>query len=581
MKNAKNHDLIKGTLSSTVLANDISPGDSLTINDYKIINDLNLAFQALFGDVGILLLKTGLMSFKVKGNEVVSLDFRKHRQGDLEIFLSRIGIKTMYSYKFGSVTGEGYLSGTRIGSDYVKTLEVYTSLILSGYRELFMVDNELRNRYNTPQMAFGNMLFDIYLDQHHSRGYHENVMTKFLDSHFSRYVVLKSAKISRGISENILIGRQTMFKGLVEMIRDTLNLRVMPAIGIGIAQMKREVALYYLMPQFLHEFYLIADTRQTTDWQSTHFFNEIRKMILSGVSRDIIYGNAKILNPLFHIDKFNPATGFHIPIDLSKFSETDLQQIIWTLDYHEKYSEIRSEFHNEHLRIENIWEGIKDPIKETYDRLYDVLWNSPYNKFTLRFYQAHSTGVDQNKHLGAVIPSGFRGLGIKDGTRIDITLNRNDPNSIIEFNNKILSAVHYLAKYPYSFTIVKTSNEENLLYASLAEILDEEFVKTSFSNTPHVIGGTLSSYAIDSYKKWKNGYFDGQAVYHPGWNQHSEHWASGRQLWTLMNIYPIYLFSDANSDRFGGNDFAAFLVRFFETLGGDKYNGIDRIFELI
>lgn len=42
-----------------------------------------------------------------------------------------------------------------------------------------------------------------------------------------------------------------------------------------------------------------------------------------------------------------------------------------------------------------------------------------------------------------------------------------------------------------------------------------------------------------------------------------------------MNIYPIYLFSDANLGTFGRNDFAEYLINYFRTLTGDKYECID------
>ncbi|MFX1242544.1 MAG: hypothetical protein ACFFA7_14950 [Promethearchaeota archaeon] len=45
-------------------------------------------------------------------------------------------------------------------------------------------------------------------------------------------------------------------------------------------------------------------------------------------------------------------------------------------------------------------------------------------------------------------------------------------------------------------------------------------------------------------------------------------------------MYPIYLFSDANSIRFGEGDYAHFLVNFFSELKGEKYEGIDQILRL-
>jgi len=88
----------------------------------------------------------------------------------------------------------------------------------------------------------------------------------------------------------------------------------------------------------------------------------------------------------------------------------------------------------------------------------------------------------------------------------------------------------------------------------------------------------LSSYAINNYDKWKNEYFDGQNVYHPRWNQQSRNWKN--LLWMPMNIYPIYLFSDANSNQFGKDDFAERLINFFRSLSGSQYEGIDGILKL-
>jgi hypothetical protein len=455
--------------------------------------------------------------------------------------------------------------------------------MLSGYREIIQIDKKVAYNYITPKTSYCNKLFDVYRDEHFSRAYHDDVMTQFLDNHFSRYVSIIEKKVSRGVSENVLTGRQIIFKEIAETIQTVLDLKTMPTGGLGTDQMKRKVASYFLMSEILSEFYKIPNTRQdkSIPWRDTRYFRVVRNNILSGTSGDIVFGYKNHLSPLFNIDQTNAATGFHIPIDPSKLTDYEFQQVLWTLEYHETYRNILPEFFDNHLAIDNIWNEIKDPIKEKYDRLYDILWNSPNNEFVFRFYQTHSTGVDQNKVLKNTIPAQIQkdnDLGINDGTAIRITLDRNNPQSRAEFNEKVLSAVHYLAKYPYSFTVVKTGNDQNLLYASLTEILDEGFVRTSFSNAPKIIGGALSSYAISNYEKWKNGHIDEQSVHHFGWNQDPEH--SGKQLFTIMNIYPIYLFADGNSDQFGRNDFAGRIINFFMYLSGEKYEGINKIHRL-
>jgi hypothetical protein len=155
--------------------------------------------------------------------------------------------------------------------------------------------------------------------------------------------------------------------------------------------------------------------------------------------------------------------------------------------------------------------------------------------------------------------------------------------SMIDFRESILSAVHYLVKYPHSFSTIKVGNKygsSNFLYFSLTEILSEEFIKTYFSVKDKSIGGNLVLYSTQNYKKWIEGYFDDLGHYHAGWNQDSHHWCSGKPIWTVWNMFPIYLFSGANSNQFGVNDFAEFMVSLFKSISGEQYEGINKILKL-
>ena len=154
-------------------------------------------------------------------------------------------------------------------------------------------------------------------------------------------------------------------------------------------------------------------------------------------------------------------------------------------------------------------------------------------------------------------------------------------------------------EYPWtSITKLYITSEDDTRWIGSGAIIDEFHVLTAGHNVYlHDNGGWVSSvevipemdgsyepfgssYSVSNYEKWKNGFFDGESVYNPGWNQDSQHWASGRKLWTIMNTYPIYLFSDANSGDFGDGDLAERLVRFFSFLRGARYNGISEVFRL-
>lgn len=261
----------------------------------------------------------------------------------------------------------------------------------------------------------------------------------------------------------------------------------------------------------------------------------------------------------------------HIPFDPSRISSEDLQYLLFAFQYHDQMGEASRDVYKSYLKIENIFGNIKDGIKQTYDRLYDILLNfesdakNIVNKFTVSFYQSSQKGIDANAKLKTD----------QSGTQLEINIDRNDLTS---FHESLLSIVCYLAEYPYSFAVIRISDSERALYVSLSEILNEEFMKTNFGGKR--LGGSLNTFAIKNYEKWKSGYFDEQQVYHPGWNQHPEHWASGRPLWTTMNIFPIYLFSGASSKTFGRNDFAAYLINYFGTLTGERYEGIDELLRL-
>ena len=170
---------------------------------------------------------------------------------------------------------------------------------------------------------------------------------------------------------------------------------------------------------------------------------------------------------------------------------------------------------------------------------------------------------------------------------MEITIKRDSSGEITNlesFNRDVLSVIHYLAKYPYSYLVAKQGHKiskANILYASLTEIFSQDFIETNFGGTK--IGGKLTQYALDNYEKWQNGYFDEHNIYHPGWNQNSEHWASSRKLWSWENTFPVYIFRGANSPTFGDNDFAEFLVNLFSSLSGDKsrkYSDISEILKL-
>jgi len=220
--------------------------------------------------------------------------------------------------------------------------------------------------------------------------------------------------------------------------------------------------------------------------------------------------------------------------------------MLWSLDINENMGESLRTAFKVHKSVNNIWSDVKDSVVSTYENLYDILWNyEGADTFKVGFYQSSQFGVDSNKNLKAMIGS-FAGNDIRDGTKIIV-----DKTNLVKFQRSVLSIVKILAKYPYSFIVVKKGNN-NILYASLTEILDHDFIKTNFGGKP--IGGDLITDAL-IYNQWKS-----------NWNRDKD---TREVLWTLMNLYPIYLFSNPAK-------FDDLIISLFKSLTSDSSGRFSR-----
>ncbi len=560
--------------------------------DFDLLQTLNKILATVFSFNGLLLLKAGIMTIAKSGVDH-KVDYHTLTQKIMGQFLGVFKIKTLHTRRRTDVKASEVLRGTI--RDLPRSLWYYSSIFLFGYIENVEIGTEIREMYIAPVRSFATDLFENYPNKELSRLWYEEISTVFLKSFYSDFVRID--KRSMPNSGSVLDGKQTIFEGLMDMISDNLEKRPMPSRtgDIGSDANKRKVAKNFMGSQFLRYFYAMAGSSH-----GPQYMTKIKNMMQAGVGNELVFGKTAYSNPLFHLDS-NPGSGFRVNFDLNRFTSEQLQLITWAIRYDDKMSggtdPVKAAPRNDYnkiIQLQNIVERIKDPIVASYDRLREIFYNAKddsgdfLTSISVNFKTPSGKGNDKESTLKNGIFSNYRGEGIKTGNGIKILIQRDSNGKITNldsFNRDILSIIHYLTKYPYSYIIAKQGHmrsSNNLLYASLTEIFSEDYIKTVFEGGEST-AGHLTQFARDNYGNWQNGYFDGQAVYHPGWNQDSEHWASGRRLWLESNIFPVYLFNGANSPNFGDNDFAEYLINLFASLSGDKtgrYKGIDKILML-
>ncbi|MHA1294929.1 MAG: hypothetical protein ACTSQJ_20025, partial [Promethearchaeota archaeon] len=145
------------------------------------------------------------------------------------------------------------------------------------------------------------------------------------------------------------------------------------------------------------------------------------------------------------------------------------------------------------------------------------------------------------------------GADIKPGSRIVISLDRNDPESVVEFRRKVASTVKLIIKYNAIASVkVEYSTPKSGLFISQFGILSEEYMKSAF--TGPALNVELTEYARQNYELWRAIYAD---------------------TWSLENIFPIYLFK---------GDFDQWVIELFKDLStyyyieDNRYDGIDQLY---
>jgi len=442
-----------------------------------------------------------------------------------------------------------------------------------GHRELFRVENEdfFREITTIPDNSIITKLYNNYKTTLQSPYYYNFLKNNLVRNFISEYIIQRGSKRISGTPENILLGRgliqSTIDKALSAVLKGSEITKHFPDMNLDDDASKQVMQDYLALQEALY--YLYVPTRYKElqpDGTGTiidrDYIKILRNSISSGTQSILRFGTGKgTKNPLLMLDKDNPASGFRLPLNL--FSKSTISKILWTLDYSGVMTSDKSSEFDQVLTVDNIEEFIKDPIKDTYDFLYNVLWNfkdapaggNPIKTFYLTLYRLTAAGVQKGESLlKTQIRESYRGSDLT-GTTIKIELDRGNQDSIITFRKSIASVIKYMVKYN-AFISIKTKLRrlDSALYISQLRILSQEYMTTTFYGDSYSV--QLTDYAKSKYDQWTSDYKD---------------------TWNYLNIFPIYLFSDAEN-------FDTFIVNMFQnlaTIDSDSiYAGIDNLISL-
>ncbi|MFX1480293.1 MAG: hypothetical protein ACFFCI_19450, partial [Promethearchaeota archaeon] len=207
--------------------------------------------------------------------------------------------------------------------------------------------------------------------------------------------------------------------------------------------------------------------------------------------------------------------------------------------------------------IDTVFTEIDEKIIHTFSRVWDIL--SEYGEdqtFTAYFVRETASGlpaVRLSKLSNTVFNSrstNFDSVPELEGSRIEFKNLRGDSSNIEEFTRAVASIVYYMVKYDSLVMIKESHHNDNVagyaLIASLTEILDESYLLTTKTSPTESMKAKLSDFARSRLSYWRDGYYDGEGMWHDGWNKDYSSQFSGFRYWTDGNIYPLYMFKDAN-----------------------------------
>jgi len=443
-------------------------------------------------------------------------------------------------------------------------------LFLTGHSELFEVIDasgkiKIKRIYTIPRRSILTDLYQNYLNFLQTSGYYRLIQNRFSDDFLSDLIISEGPKRIHGPTDFILSGKQELLRIVSDTFSSILEGKNIPELfpeKIDILDIKasRKVMQHYLTLYFLHYLYFLARYKEQSSAIDRDYIKLIRQMIYDQVSGTLTFGVHGSKNPLLYVKKDDPLTGFKVPFYLDYLTPEKLISILSTLDYSAVMGPEKEAEYLSLLNIKNIKDRIKASFKKTYDVLYNILWNfedehgNLVNKFYISLYGITPTGIKIGKSgLKNTVPDKFVGADIKPGSRIVISLDRNDPESVVEFRRKVASTVKLIIKYNAIASVkVEYSTPKSGLFISQFGILSEEYMKSAF--TGPALNVELTEYARQNYELWRAIYAD---------------------TWSLENIFPIYLFK---------GDFDQWVIELFKDLStyyyieDNRYDGIDQLY---
>ena len=506
---------------------DTSNPNSFTKDEKKLLRELRIALNTIFGYTGFTLLQMGSMAFN-QINGKFEIEFIIPKYETLVKILNEFKIRPLNTRVFGESYAYNYLD------DHRYRPRLFLSILFSGQMQLVMKSTEEHKEiYSFPELDFISQIFPDYIPDVEDSYYHSEAYNLLYNTFYTSFAGRE--RFGQRIADAKIKLLGILFSDIVDT---QININTLAGYSPFSTMSKADQKIWLELNQI---YYRIAMSdglyfpqgrisEGSLDPTAT-IFDMILGILNPGLEKVLVNGKTVINNKLVQEYELN------LGVILSKLSKEEISQIAPTLFF--TYDHLfRSEANLRNyaaMNTERFWNLVEEPIGHSVNQLQDIFKSDDLigvEKFTIQFRRPRHSGIDNAK-------SGFLKARVYNSKAVDfnihpeikshnIVITETDLNNPNILRSKLFSIVYYMVKYQ-AFIVVKSglSSDGNFIFAAmLNKIFGVEYLKSLSKDGQWSINNiVIPSSKLSDWNK--------------GWNKGN--------LWNDLNMFiPFYLFLDNN-----------------------------------
>ena len=502
--------------------------DSFTKDEERLLSNMRISLNTIFGYTGFTLLQMGIMVFnEIDGN--FEVDFIIPPYKTLTKNLNKFKIRPLNTKAFASDLGLTYLNDLR------NRPGMLFSMLFSGHMQMVPKSStDFNYLYSYLSLDLIKDLFPEYESGVDNAWYHSLVNNMFLNRFYSSYA--GSEAFGQRIADAKSKLLDLIFTKIVDVQITLKTLRTYsPFNSMNDADQR-------IWVDIMKTYYKIALADAIFFPQkgldpTTIIFDMITGKYTSDLLKTKIAGNSPQNN------KFARTFELNFGVLLSQLTKEEIRKISPALYF--TYTHLKTDS-DAKVNVKNyakmttdlFWNLVEAPIEHTVTQLGDILTTSGQESFVVQLRRISHRGLNKDK-------DGLLKSQVYDSSTLDfnehpeiagtnILITANDLGDAATLRQKLFSIVYYMVKYQASFVIKEGSAASNnvVLAGNLQELFNLDKIVSLTSGGDW---GTLTLTNAAEYNTWQQ-----------NWNIGDK---EKKKIWTSANAFiPFYLFPDYKSN---------------------------------